>query len=238
MSSDVYFYYLAGGFVENGRTVFAGLGATKLAEWARRFGLGAPTGIDLPGEVDGVVPDPKWKEETVGDPWYVGDTYNMGIGQGYVAATPMQMILVAAAVANGGDLLVPHLVKEVRTASGDVIESKTTIKRNLNIDPRNIAIMREGMREAVADGSATTGRSSVVQLAGKTGTAEFGEQRPDGSYKEHGWFTGFAPFENPEIAVCVFFEQGGGALSAAPVASKIVSYYFDRKNSAEAATKP
>jgi penicillin-binding protein 2 len=77
-----------------------------------------------------------------------------------------------------------------------------------------------------------------VQLAGKTGTAEFGEQRPDGSYKEHGWFTGFAPFENPEIAVCVFFEQGGGALTAAPVASKIVSYYFEREKNAEAATNP
>jgi penicillin-binding protein 2 len=237
MSSDVYFYYLSGGYVQNGRTVFQGLGPTKLAEWARRFGLGEPTGIDLPGEVDGIVPDPKWKEETIGDTWFVGDTYNMGIGQGYVAATPIQMILVAAAVANGGDILVPHLVKEVRTATGDVIKAKTNnVKRNLNIDPRNIALMREGMREAVADGSATTGRSSVVQLAGKTGTAEFGEQRPDGTYQEHGWFTGFAPFENPEIAVCVFLETGGGALSAAPVASKIVSYYFQRKNSAQGAT--
>jgi penicillin-binding protein 2 len=236
MSSDVYFYYLAGGYVQGGRSVFTGLGPSKLADWARRFGLGEPTGIDLPGEVDGVVPDPKWKEATVGEPWYIGDTYNMGIGQGYVTATPMQMLLVTAAVANGGEVLVPHLVKEVRTATGDVIKAKTSIKRNLGIDPRNITIMREAMREAVADGSATTGRSSVVQIAGKTGTAEFGEQRPDGSYKEHGWFTGYAPFDNPEVAVVVFLEQGGGALSAAPVASKILSYYFQRKTSASVTT--
>jgi penicillin-binding protein 2 len=107
------------------------------------------------------------------------------------------------------------------------------VKRNLNVDSRNIGIMREAMRQAVADGSATTARSNVVEIAGKTGTAEFGEQRPDGSYKEHGWFTGYAPYNNPEIAVVVFLEQGGGALSAAPVAGKILSYYFDRKNNAQ-----
>lgn len=237
MSSDVYYYYLSGGFVENGRTVFQGLGATRLAEWARKFGLGEATGIDLPGEVDGVVPDPEWKEETIGDPWYVGDTYNFGIGQGYVAATPMQMLLVTAAVANGGDVLIPHLVKEFRTAAGDVIKAKTsTVKRSIGVDARNIAIMREAMRQAVADGSATTGKSRVVEIAGKTGTAEFGEQRPDGTYTEHGWFTGYAPYNNPEIAVVVFLERGGGALSAAPVASRILSYYFERQNAATGTT--
>jgi penicillin-binding protein 2 len=126
MSSDVYFYYLSGGYVQSGRTVFRGLGADRLADWARRFGLGEATGIDLPGEVEGVVPDSKWKEETIGDPWYVGDTYNFGIGQGYVAATPMQMLLVTAAVANGGDVLVPHLVKEVRTAVTSSRQKPTT----------------------------------------------------------------------------------------------------------------
>ncbi len=237
MSSDVYYYYLSGGFVENGRTVFQGLGATRLAEWARKFGLGEATGIDLPGEVDGVVPDPEWKEETIGDPWYVGDTYNFGIGQGYVAATPMQMLLVTAAVANGGDVLIPHLVKEFRTAAGDVIKAKTSsVKRSIGVDARNIAIMREAMRQAVADGSATTGKSRVVEIAGKTGTAEFGEQRPDGTYTEHGWFTGYAPYNNPEIAVVVFLERGGGALSAAPVASRILSYYFERQNAATGTT--
>lgn len=237
MSSDVYYYYLAGGYVEGGRTVFQGLGASRLADWARKFGLGEPTGVDLPGEVTGVVPDPAWKQRTIGEPWYIGDTYNFGIGQGYVAATPLQMLIVTAAIANGGDILVPHLLKEVRTPAGEVIKGRTSyVKRNLNVDKRNIDIMREAMRQAVEDGSATTAKSSVVQIAGKTGTAEFGEQRPDGSYMEHGWFTGYAPYNNPEVAVVVFLEQGGGALSAAPVANKILSYYFQRKYAAQGAT--
>ena len=117
-----------------------------------------------------------------------------------------------------------------------MIQAKTNyVKRNLGVDPATSTIMREGMREAVADGSAPTDdRASSSRRQDRY--AEFGEQRPDGSYQEHGWFTGFAPFENPQIAVGVFLETGGGALSAAPVASKIVSYYFQRKNSAQGAT--
>ncbi|HXH20635.1 MAG TPA: penicillin-binding protein 2 [Dehalococcoidia bacterium] len=237
MSSDVYFYYLAGGYVDfnSGRDVFQGLGAARLASWARKFGLGAATGIDLPGESEGLVPDPAWKERALGEVWTVGDTYNMGIGQGYVATTPLQMLLVTAAIANGGDVLVPHVVREIRDAAGGVIVPPwRRVKNNLNVDPRNINIMREAMRQAVDTGTATTAKVRSVAVAGKTGTAEFGERRPDGSYLEHGWFTGFAPYDNPEIAVVVFLEQGGGALTAAPVAAKIFDYYFQRKNLAEA----
>jgi penicillin-binding protein 2 len=236
LSSDVYFYYLAGGYVDfnTGRDVFQGLGATRLAEWTRKFGLGSRTGIDLAGESEGVVPDPVWKEKTVGEVWTIGDTYNMGIGQGYVAATPIQMLLVTAAVANGGDVLVPHVVHEIRDASGRVIVPPwRSVRNNLNVDPRNIGIMREAMRQSVDTGAATTAKARSVQVAGKTGTAEFGERRPDGSYLEHGWFTGFGPYNDPEIAVVVFLEQGGGALTAAPVAGKIFDYYFQRKALAE-----
>jgi len=234
MSSDVYYYYLAGGYAENGRQLFKGLGATKLAEWSRRFGLGEYTGIDLPGESEGLVPDPTWKEETLGEGWLLGDSYNFGIGQGYVGATPLQMLLVTAAVANGGEVLVPHVVKELRDGEGNVIEiSRQDTKRNLNVDQRNVDIMREAMRQAVADGSAFTAQVRNVQIAGKTGTAEFGEQRPNGSYKEHGWFTGFAPYNNPEIAVVVFHEQGNGAGTAAPTAAKILDYYFNQHNVAQ-----
>jgi penicillin-binding protein 2 len=236
MSSDVYFYYLAGGY-ENGRENFQGLGATRLADWARRFGLGSPTGLDLPGESDGLVPDPEWKERAIGEPWVLGDTYHFGIGQGYVAATPLQMILVAAAVANGGDVLIPHVVKEVQDANGNVVSpARQNIRRNLNIDPRNIAILREGMRQVVADGTAQTAQVRGVAVAGKTGTAEFGERRPDGSYQEHGWFTGYAPFDNPEIAVVVFLEQGNGAGTAAPVAARIIDYYYNQRNVAQGQT--
>jgi penicillin-binding protein 2 len=230
MSSDVYFYYLSGGYSEGGREVFRGLGATRLAEWARRFGLGDKVGIDLPGESEGIVPDPRWKEQTVGVPWVLGDTYNFGIGQGYVATTPIQIAVATAAVANGGEVLVPHVLREVRDMDGGVVRPPyRTVKTNLNIDLRNINIMREAMRRAVDTGTARTAASKEVRVAGKTGTAEFGEQRPDGSYQEHGWFAGFAPFDNPEIVVVVFHEQGGGALTAAPVAAKIFDYYFARK---------
>ena len=231
MSSDIYFYYLAGGFSEGGEQVFEGLGANRLADWARRFGLGEATGIDLPGESAGLVPDPTWKEAVVGEPWVIGDTYFLGIGQGYMAATPIQMLLVTAAIANGGNVLTPHLVSGIQTADGELLAlQRQTVRRNLDITLQNLDIMREGMRQAVDSGSATTGQSSSVVIAGKTGTAEFGLVRPDGSSQEHGWFTGYAPFGNPEIAVVVFLEQGGGALTAAPVASKILSYYFDRQN--------
>jgi penicillin-binding protein 2 len=232
MSSDVYFYYLAGGYSENGKDLFQGLGAARLADWTRRFGLGARTGIDLPGESAGNVPDPAWKEKTFGEVWTLGDTYHMGIGQGFVTATPLQMAITTAAIANGGEVLIPHVVKEIRDGDGRVLPIQRQVtKRNLNVDPRNINIMREGMRQAVAntDGTARGAAARSTQVAGKTGTAEFGERRPDGSYKEHGWFTGYAPFNNPEIAVAVFLEQGNGAGTAAPVASKIFEYYFSRQ---------
>jgi penicillin-binding protein 2 len=234
MSSDVYFYYLAGGHVKGGQTVFSGLGATRLAQWARTFGLGEDTGIDLPGESAGLVPDPVWKEETVGEGWLLGDTYNFGIGQGYVAATPLQMLMATTAVANGGDVLFPHVVKELRDGQGNVITlARETVKRNLNIDPRNVDIMREAMRQSVADGAAFTAQVPNVTVAGKTGTAEFGEEIAPNRYKEHGWFTGFAPFENPEVAVVVFMEQGNGAGTAAPTAAKILDYYFNEYNLAQ-----
>ncbi len=234
MSSDVYYYYLAGGYSEGGRQLFKGLGATKLAEWSRRFGLGEPTGIDLPGESEGLVPDPTWKEETLGEGWLLGDSYNFGIGQGYVGATPLQMLLVTAAVANGGEVLVPHVVKELRDGDGNVIDiARQETKRNLNVDQRNIDILREAMRQAVADGSAFTAQVRNVQIAGTTGTAEFGEMIGDRKYKEHGWFTGFAPYNNPEVAVVVFHEQGNGAGTAAPTAAKILDYYFNQHNVAQ-----
>jgi penicillin-binding protein 2 len=110
-SSDVYFYLLAGGFREGGRTTFQGLGADRLAEWARFAGFDRPTGIDLPGEADGLVPDSEWKERAIGEPWYLGDTYTFGIGQGYLTVTPLQMAVMTAALANGGTLLAPRVVR-------------------------------------------------------------------------------------------------------------------------------
>jgi penicillin-binding protein 2 len=147
------------------------------------------------------------------------------------------MLLVTAAIANGGDVLVPHVVKELRDGAGNVITlARETVKHNLDVDPRNIDIIGEAMRQSVADGAAYTGQVPNVTVAGKTGTAEFGEAIGPNKYKEHGWFTGFAPYENPEVAVVVFMEQGNGSGTAAPTAAKILDYYFNEYNLAQGQT--
>lgn len=234
-SSDVYFYYLSGGYNDGGRQVFEGLGAARLARWARLFGLGAPTGIDLPGEARGLVPDPDWKEQNYGEPWFIGDTYVFGIGQGYLSVTPLQMARVTAAVANGGDILQPLIVREIRDADGKVVRPmKPVVQRHLPIDPANLEVMREAMRQAADWGTARSAAVKGLAIGGKTGTAEFGPPRPDGTHDTHGWYTAFAPFDNPEISVAVFLNHGGGAVDAGPVTAKILSYYFGRRQQAEA----
>jgi penicillin-binding protein 2 len=229
MSSDVYFYYLAGGYHEYGQD-FHGLGIERLAQYARQFGLGRKTGIDIAGEADGLVPDPAWKEATFpGDTWVLGDTYNMGIGQGFLAVTPIQMARVVTAVANGGKLLTPRVVREVRDAQGRVIvPNEPKVEGSVGVSEANLAIVREAMRQAVQWGSANPAQSSLVSIAGKTGTAEFGQRFADGTYETHAWFSGFAPAENPQIAITVFLERGVGATNAAPLASKILEYYLTR----------
>lgn len=229
MSSDVYFYYLGGGYYQDGVELFRGLGATKLAEYARRFGLGALTGIDLPGEAAGMIPDPQWKEEEFGEPWTIGDTYNFSIGQGYVATTPLQMLLVTSAVANGGNVMVPRVVRDIIDANGRVVVPfKAKVARQLGVSDNNLALLREGMRQAVVWGTVTNAAVAGVTVAGKTGTAEFGPDLGGGTYQSHAWFTGFAPEEDPEVAVVVFLQQGNGAKNAAPVGGRILDYYFHR----------
>ncbi|MEX1253253.1 MAG: penicillin-binding protein 2 [Dehalococcoidia bacterium] len=232
MSSDVYFYYLSGGFGD-----FRGLGAERLARYAREYGLGAPTGIDIPGEAAGLVPDPAWKEEAVGNPWYLGDTYTFGIGQGYLAVTPLQLLGVTTAVANGGDVLVPHVAREIVHEDGTVITRiERQVAHHVAVSDENLAVMREGMRQAaVSPGTAASGASRLVPIAGKTGTAEFGPKRADGKHDTHAWYTGFAPFDNPEISVVVFLQKGTGAGTAGPVAAQILDYYFARQRLAQEA---
>ena len=240
MSSDVYFYYLSGGYYENGQQVFRGLGADLLAQYTREYGFGAPTGIDLPGEVAGLVPDPDWKQEALEEPWTLGDTYNFGIGQGYLTVTPLQLLRVGAAIANGGQILVPHVVREVVDENGNLLQRiEPEVQQQLSISESNLAIMREALRQAAVYGPARTGASSYVTIAGKTGTAEFGRQSADGTYEfSHAWYTAYAPFDDPEIAVVVFLEKGVGATNAGPVAKAILDYYFGRQSFAEQGAAP
>jgi penicillin-binding protein 2 len=207
-SSDIYFYTVGGGYGSQ-----RGVGVEKLADWARRLGLGAETGIDLVGEVSGLVPDEEWKLAARGEPWYIGNTYHMSIGQGDVLVTPLQLNNLVVAIANGGTLFKPFLVKDVppEILRADVASAET------------LDLVRQGMRAAASPGgTAYPVYDFKVAVAGKTGTSETG-----GKEKTHAWFTCFAPFESPEIAVTVFLEEGGeGSHDTAPVARQILENYF------------
>jgi penicillin-binding protein 2 len=236
MSSDVYFYYLAGGKADEG---FRGLGEDRLAQYARAFGLGELTGVDLPGESPGIVPDARWKEQNWGETWYVGDTYSFGIGQGYLAVTPLQLVNAVAAIANGGELLQPRLVKEIQDDHGNTLAAfGPEVRRQVPVNPDYLAVMREAMRQSVDSGVASSAKVAGLSIGGKTGTAEFGEQHADGKYDTHGWFVGFAPFEDPEIAVAVFAQRGGGFQNAAPAAARIFDYYFHQRYVSEPEGSP
>ena len=224
MSSDVYFYYLAGGKADEG---FFGLGEARVAKYARAFGLGEPTGVDLSGESAGLVPDAQWKEEAKGEPWTIGDTYNFGIGQGDLTVTPLQLITAVSAIGNGGKVLRPHLLREVQDSHGNVLQRyEKSVRRTVPVEPEYLDIVKEAMRQSVTKGVAEKAAVRGIEVAGKTGTAEFGPQLYDGSHETHGWFVGFAPYDEPEVAVVVFFQRGGGGSDAAPAASRILDYYF------------
>ena len=220
-SSDEYFYYMVGGYED-----FEGMGPDALARWARAAGFGQATGIDLPGEVAGLVPDTAWKQEEFGVPWVLGDSYPFSIGQGYLTVTPMQMAVLAAAIANGGDLVQPRVVHGFR--SGGLVKSMpVTPTRRLEAAEDHFQVVREGMRDAAAaGGTAITGVPAGISMAGKTGTAEFGQPYPDGQFDTHGWYVGFAPYDDPEVAVVVYLEYGVGSTHAGPVAKEILEAYF------------
>jgi len=223
-SCDIYFGLLAGGYGE-----FEGVGQEALHNYGFYFGLGEPSGIDLPGETAGLMPDETWKRLTYGETWVTGDTYNAAIGQGFVLTTPLQILNATAAIANGGDLYRPTVVREIRDADGNVVEPFTPrLVRKLPVSPDTIAIVKQGMRAAVSYGTAWAANLGGVAVAGKTGTAEFPGQRDwDGNLPTHAWFTAFAPLDDPEIAVVVFVEGGGeGSLVAVPIATEIMAQYF------------
>jgi penicillin-binding protein 2 len=229
-SCDVYFYHIAGGYGE-----FEGLGLDLLVEYSHIFGLGEPTGIDLPGESTGLVPTVKWKRLNYGDVWVTGDTYNMGIGQGYVLVTPLQILNATVTIANGGTLYRPYAVSHVIDSDKHVLHSTNPqVIRELPVDRENIDLVRDGLWAASVWGTA---REDLyvpgVSVAGKTGTAEFCDDYPKCLDREgrvrtsHAWYTAFAPVESPRIALVVFVYGGGeGSKTAVPIASEILRYYF------------
>jgi penicillin-binding protein 2 len=224
-SCDTCFYKLVGGFTDFPTP----LGVTLESDYSRLFGYGALSGIDLPGEAAGLVPDPKWKQRTKNEQWVTGDTYNMAIGQGFVLATPLQVLDMTAIVANGGTLYRPHFGLEIVNAEGTLTNTiATQVIRKLPIDPKYFQIVRDGMRGAVTHGTAWHANLAQVAVAGKTGTAEYYGPLVNGHLPEHAWFTAFAPFDKPQIALVVFVAGGGeGSEVAAPIAADILRAYFN-----------
>ncbi len=221
VSCDVFFYSVAGGWDK-----IKGLGVETIKKYLLKFGFGQKTGIDLPGEATGLVPDPAWKLKTKGESWYLGDTYHLGIGQGDLLVTPLQMVMATSAIANGGEVLKPEVVKKITDQNGNVVEVfQKDILKDKFIDPQYIQVVQEGMREAVTSGSARSQLGSLtVPAAAKTGTAQF-----EVAGKTHAWMTAYAPYDNPQIAVAVLVEQGGeGYAEAGPVVRDILNYYFQK----------
>lgn len=180
-SSDTFFFQLAGM-----------LGIDRLGYWAKQYGFGEPTGIELPGEVGGIVPTNQWKQDTLGQPIYPGEVYQAGIGQGYVAVTPLQLINAYAALANGGKILQPQLVRQVVGPDGTVIRDfQPRVVREMDVPASTLRTMREAARWTITMRQTYNLVELPVKVAGKTGTAEFGLRDSEGRLPYHSWFVGF-----------------------------------------------
>ena len=207
-SNDIYFYKLG-----------EWLGIANLVDWSKYFGLGSTFGIDLPGEAEGLVPTPKWKKEQKTESWYLGDTYITAIGQGNLQLTPLQVNQMSLVIASNGKFFRPHLSQDFES-----------ICQELNIDQKNIDLVKEGMKQACEEkGTAPIFADFEPKVACKTGTAEFGDPQD----QTHAWFSVFAPLENPKIVLTVLLEKAGeGSKEAAPAAKEILTYWFARQKQA------
>jgi penicillin-binding protein 2 len=222
-SVNTYFYCIGGGCNDQ-----PGLGVERIVRYGKLFGLGQETGIDLPGEMSGFLPTKEWKEKTKGEKWYIGDTYHLSIGQGDLLATPLQISAYTSFFANGGSLYRPHLVSKVLSGEDRIMSSivEEPVRKGF-ISGYNINVVREGMRQAVTSGSAKSLSSLTVSVAGKTGTAQWSSNK-----EPHAWFIGFAPYENPKIALTILIEEGKeGSTAAVPVAKDFLSWYFSYASS-------
>lgn len=222
-SCNVYFYTIGGGYEDR-----EGLGPTRIKQYLELFGWGSKTGIDLPMEAEGFLPYPEWKKEVKGESWWDGDTYHFSIGQGDILVSPIQVASAFSAIANGGILLEPKIVKEI--VNKDVIEEiKPEIVRQNFIDPANLEIVKQGMRWAVTgqnspQASSTILNSLPVAVAAKTGTA----QTPLENHY-HNWVSVFGPYEDPDIVLTIMFENVKNVQAIAlPAAREILEWYFNQ----------
>jgi penicillin-binding protein 2 len=223
VSSDIYFYNL-------GMKAKASKGGGQIQDWARKYGLGEKTGIDLPAEVDGLIPTPTWRNRLYAQhltdrPWSVGDNINLAVGQGDLEADPLQMAVAYAALGNGGTVVTPHLGDQVESVTGKVLEEiRPAVRRHIDLNPSVRNTIMTGLTRAAMEPGGTSypvfGHFPFA-VAGKTGTA----QRPN--QPDQSWYIVLAPAKNPQIVVAVTLERGGfGVDTAAPVAARILEHYF------------
>jgi penicillin-binding protein 2 len=223
-SCDIYFF-----------TVGQRLGIERIAKWSRRFGLGQPSGLNLDKEMPGLVASAAWKKERFHDPWHEGDTLSVAIGQGYNLTTPLQMAQVAAAIANGGSVFEPQLVERVESPAGEVLfQARPVLKSRLGASPATLALVQKALQGVVSEGTGKAAQLPNVEVAGKTGTSqvvslerEKGKGKIPGQYQNHAWFVAYAPASEPQIAVAVLIEHGGGGGAvAAPLAKRVMAAAF------------
>lgn len=219
-SVNTFFYYIGGGY-----KTFVGLGADKIVEYLKKFSLSNKTGIDLPGESSGFLPSKAWKEETKNEMWYIGDTYNLSIGQGDLLVTPLQVAVWTSAVANGGKVIRPHLVSAIIDPVSNTAHPRQTEYLGKDIvSATNMETVRQGMRECVVYGSCAPLKDLPFTSGAKTGTAQWSKTLSD-----HAWFTAFAPFRQPKIVVTIIIEEGKeGSTAAQPIAKRFLEWWGEK----------
>ncbi|HWK31279.1 MAG TPA: penicillin-binding protein 2 [Terriglobales bacterium] len=228
-SCDTFFY-----------TLGERLGIGKIAQYAQAFGLGKRTGIDLPGEVTGVMPSEEWKIRNFKQKWYAGETISVSIGQGAVATTPVQLARAIGGISSGGKMYKPHLVKFEDIPDEQLRKQAQSEwqENEVHIDPQNWTVITDAMADVVSPiGTAGASQIKTVDFAGKTGSAQVvsNEARKSlkgQSFKDNGWFAGVAPRRDPEIVVCTLIEQGEHGALAAQVSSKVIKAYVDKQRRA------
>jgi penicillin-binding protein 2 len=224
-SCDVYFY-----------TVGQRMGIDTMAEYAKEFGLGRETGVELPSERMGIVPSTAWKQKAKNEPWLPGETISAAIGQGYVTVTPLQMASMIGTVANNGVSFRPRLVQAIMDrTTGNLQELPAVARGKAHAKPETFRLVKEALADVVTEGTATRAKSSIVTIGGKTGTAQTAslgkEKRAEKDIpkklRDHAWFVAFAPVDNPKIAVAVLAEHmGHGGSAAAPLAKEVIETYM------------
>lgn len=228
VSCDTYYYGLA-----------TELGIDNIFNFLSEFGFGKKTGIDLEGEVSGLMPSQEWKQKRHKQKWYAGDTVSVGIGQGYNLVTPLQLAYATAVLANDGVANRPHLLKEVQSSrTSEKRTSKTNLEFNLSLNAEHLALVKSAMVAVTQPGgtAAMAGAGAPYAFAGKTGTAQvigmkqgekYIESKIQEHHRDHAWFMAFAPFGQPKIALAVLVENGGhGSSTAAPIARKVLDYFL------------